>query len=62
MERMGNRRGSCRVLVGRSDVKIPLGRPTRKWEDDMKMGLQEEGWGSVNWVHLSQDRDNGGLL
>jgi len=38
---MGDRRGACRFLVGRPDVKIPFGRPTHKWEDDIKMDLQE---------------------
>jgi hypothetical protein len=62
VERMGNRRGVCRVLVGRSDVKRPSGRPTYRWVDNTKMDLQEVGWGSVDWVHLSQDRDSGGLM
>jgi len=57
VEHMGNRRGACRVLVGRPDVKIPLGRPTHRWVDNIKMDLQEVKWGSVNWVHLSQGRD-----
>ena len=62
MERMGKRRGACRVLVGRPNVKIPLGRPMHKWEGVIKMDLQVVGWGSLNWVHLSQDRDSGGHL
>ena len=41
--RMGKRRGVYRVLVGRSDGKIPLGRPKRRWEDNIKMDLQEVG-------------------
>jgi hypothetical protein len=54
---MGKRRGACRVLVVRPDVKIPLGRPTHRWEKNIKMKLQEVRWASVNWVHLSQGRD-----
>jgi hypothetical protein len=42
--RMGNRRGAYRVLVGRPEGRRPLGRPRRRWEDDIKMDLQEMGW------------------
>ena len=42
--RMGKRRGAYRVLVGRLEGKRPLGKPSRKWEDDIKMGHQEAGW------------------
>ena len=62
MERMGNRRGACRVLVGRPDIKILLGRPRHRWEDDIKMDLEKVGWGIVDWVHLAQGRDSGWLL
>ena len=43
--RMGERRGVCRVLVGKPEGKRPLGRPRRKWEDNIKIDLQEVGCG-----------------
>ena len=43
--RMGKKRGVCRVLVGKRQGKRPLGRPRRSWEDNIKMDLQEVGWG-----------------
>ena len=57
MERMGERRGAYRVLVGKSEGKRPLGRPRRRWEDNIKMNLQEVGCGGMNWIELAQDRD-----
>jgi hypothetical protein len=44
------------MLVGRPEGKRPLGRPKRKWEDNIKMDLQEVGWG-MDWIKLAQDRD-----
>ena len=44
VERIGTRRGVYRVLVGRPDGKSPLGRPKRRWEDNIKMDLQKVGW------------------
>jgi len=46
--RMGERRGVDRVLVGKPEGKIPLGRPRRRWEDNIKMDLQEVGCGGVD--------------
>jgi hypothetical protein len=46
-----------RVLVGNPEGKRPLGRPRRRWEDGIKMGLRETGWGGVEWIHLAQGRD-----
>jgi len=46
-----------RVLVGKPDGKRPLGRPRRRWEDNIKMDLQEEGGGCGDWMGLAQDRD-----
>jgi len=43
---MGERRGICRVLVGKREGKRPLGRPRHRWEDNIKMDLQEVGWGA----------------
>jgi len=54
---MGERRGVYRVLVGKSEEKRPLGRPRRRWEDNIKMDLQEVGCGDVDWIELAQDRD-----
>jgi len=54
---MGERRGVYRVLVGKPDGKKPLGRPMRKWEDDIKMDLEEVGCGGMDWIKLVQDRD-----
>ena len=54
---MRERRGIYRVLVGKSAGKRPLGRPRHRWEDNIKMDLQEVGFGSVDWIELAQDRD-----
>jgi hypothetical protein len=53
--RMGEGRGVYRVLVGRPEVKRPLGRPRRKWEDNIKMDLREIGIDGENWIQLDQD-------
>ena len=50
-------RGVYRVLVGKPEGKRPLGRPRRKWEDNIKMNLQDVGFGSMDWIELAQDRD-----
>jgi hypothetical protein len=55
--RMGDGRNVYRVLVGKPEGKRPLGRPRRRWEDEIKMGLREIGWGGVDWIHLAQYRD-----
>jgi hypothetical protein len=55
--RMGEKRGAYRILVGRPEVRRPLGRPRRRWEDNIKMDLQEMGCGGLNWIELAQDRD-----
>jgi len=55
--RMGEERGTYRVLVGKPDVKRPLGRPRRRWMDNIRMDLQEVGCGYVDWIGLAQDRD-----
>jgi len=55
--RMGERRGVCRVLVGKPEGKRPLGILRRRWEDNIKMDLQEVGCGGMDWVELAQDRE-----
>ena len=55
--RMGEDRGLYRVLVGKPEGKRPLGRPRRRWEDNIKMDLQEVGCGGMDWIELAQDRD-----
>ena len=54
---MGERRGIYRVLVGKPEGKRPLGRPRHKWEDNIKMDLQEVGCGVMEWIELAQDTD-----
>jgi len=56
--RMGEGRGVYRVLVGKPKGKRPLGRPRRRWEDNIKKSLQEVGCGSMDWIELAQDRDS----
>jgi len=51
------RRGVYRVLVGKPEGKRPLRRPRGRWEDNIKMDLQEVGCGGMNWIELAQDRD-----
>ena len=57
VERMGEDRGVLRVLVGKPEGKRPLGRPRRRWEDNIKMDLQEVGGGRGDWMELAQVRD-----
>jgi len=54
---MVERRCVYRVLVGKSEGKRPLGRPTRRWENNIKMDLHEVGFGVMDWIELVQDRD-----
>ena len=57
MARMEEDRGVQRVLVGKPEGKRLLGRPRRRWEDNIKMNLQEVGGGHGDWMELAQDRD-----
>jgi len=59
--RMGERRGVYSVFVGKPEGKRPLGRPRRRWEDNIKMNLQEVGWGiwtGSNWLRIGTDGGN----
>ena len=54
---MEEERGVHRVLVGKPEGKRPLGRPRPRWEENIKMDLQEVGGGGGDWMELAQDRD-----
>ena len=55
--RMGEKRSVYSVLMGKPEGRSPLGRPRHRWEDNIKMDLQEVGCGGVDWIELAQDRD-----
>ena len=57
MARMEERRGVHKVLVGKPEGKRRLGRPRRRWEDNIKMDLEEVGRGCGDWMELAEDRD-----
>ena len=57
MARMEEGRGVHKVLVGKPEGRRPLGRPRRRWEDNIKMDLQEMGCVGVDWIELAQDAD-----
>ena len=59
---MGEGRGVYRDLVGKPEGKRPLGRPRRRWEDNIIMDLQEVGCGGMDWIVLAQDRDRWRVL
>jgi hypothetical protein len=50
---MGEMRNEYKILVGKAEGKWPLGRPSCRWEDNIRMGLREVGWESVDWIHLA---------
>jgi len=52
------RRGVYRVLVEKPEGKRPLGRPRRRWEDNIKLDLKEVGCGRMDWIELDQDRES----
>ena len=54
---MGEARGAFRVLLGKHEGNRQLGRPRRRWEDNIKMNLQEVGCVGLDWIDLAQDRD-----
>ena len=55
--RVGERRGVYGFLMGKSEGKRPLGRPTRKWEDNIKLDVQKVGCEGMDWIELAQHRD-----
>ena len=57
IERIGEGRGLYRILVGKPVGRRPLGRPRRRWEDNINLDLQEVGCGGLDWIMLAQDRD-----
>jgi hypothetical protein len=55
--RIGEKRNAYRILVGKPEGKRPQGRPRRRWVGNIKMDLREIGWDGVDWIVMSQDRD-----
>jgi hypothetical protein len=60
--RMREERNVYRVLMEKPEGKRPLGRPRRRWEDEIRMDLREIRWVSVDWIQVAQDRAGSGLL
>jgi hypothetical protein len=56
--RMGEKRNAYTLLVGKPEGRRPLGRPRRRWLNNIRMDLVEVGWGDMNWIGLAQDRDS----
>jgi hypothetical protein len=54
---MGEKMNAYRLLVTKPEGKRPLGRPRRRWVDNIRMELGEVGWGDVDWIGLAQDRN-----
>jgi hypothetical protein len=59
---MGDRRSAYRVLVGRYEGKRPFERARHGWDNNIKIVLQEVGWGGMDWIDLAQNRDRWRLL
>jgi hypothetical protein len=55
--RIGEVRGAYSILVGRPEGRRPLGRPRRRWVENIKVDLREIVFGDVDWINLAQDRD-----
>ena len=55
--RIGERRGNTGFLVGKPEGKRPVGRPSRRWENNIKLDLQEVGCSGMDWIDLAEDRD-----
>jgi hypothetical protein len=56
--RIGEKRNAYRLLVGKPEGKRPLGRPRRRWVDNIRMDLGEVRWGYMDWIGLAQDRNS----
>jgi hypothetical protein len=54
---MGETRNAYRILAGKPEGKRPLGRPRRRWVENIKIDLREIGWDGMHWIDLAQDRD-----
>jgi hypothetical protein len=54
----GEKRNAYRILMGKPEVKRPLGRQRRRWVDNIKMDLREIGWGGMDWIDLAHDTDH----
>jgi hypothetical protein len=54
---MGEKRDAYRIWLGKPVGKGPLGRPSRRWVDNIKMDVRETGWYGIDWIVLVQDRD-----
>jgi hypothetical protein len=55
--RIAEKRNAYRLLVGKPEGNRPVGRPRRRWVDNIRLNLGEAGWGDVGWIDLAQDRD-----
>jgi hypothetical protein len=53
----GEKSNAYKILVGKPEGNRPLGRPRRRWEDNIRIDLREIGWGGMDWIDLAQDRD-----
>jgi hypothetical protein len=62
LSQIGEKRNAYRLLVGKPEGKRPLGRPSCRWVNDIRMDLGEVGFGDVDWIGLAQDRDKGRAL
>ena len=60
--RTGERRSVYRIVVGKPEGNRPLGRPRLKWEDNIKMDLENVTWGGIDWIDMAQDKDGWRLL
>jgi hypothetical protein len=59
---MGETENTCSILVGKTEGRRPLGRPRRRWENNIIMDVRAVGWEGVDWINLAEDRDQWGLL
>jgi hypothetical protein len=58
----GETRNAYRILVGKPEEKRPLGRPRRRYENNIRTDLRERGWSGIDWIDLAQDRDQWTVL